>query len=72
MDPDKTRRPEVELVGNDGAQCTKQHCDTEYYVQGTQRPQTTTSTHTAAVPSVDTNERPTINFNDDFDKSFQF
>ena len=46
--------------------------DTEYYVQGAQRPQTTASTHMAAVVSVDTKKRPTINFDNDFDKVFQF
>ncbi|CAN0244684.1 unnamed protein product [Laminaria digitata] len=39
------------------------HSDTECYAQGAERPQTS-STHTA--------ERPTINFDDDFDKGFQF
>ena len=49
------------------------HNDNECYAQGAQRPQTTSSTRTAAILSVDSGERATaINFDDDFDKGFQF
>lgn len=46
--------------------------DTEYYVQGAPRAQTTAGTHTAAELSVDTDERSTINFDDDIAKGFKF
>ena len=50
---------------------TTSHNDNECYTQGAQRPQTTSSTHTAAILSVDSGERSTaINFDDDFDKGF--
>ena len=50
---------------------TTSHNDKECYAQGTQRAQTTSSTHTAAILSVDSGERSTaINFDDDFDKGF--
>ena len=51
---------------------TTTHSDTKCYAQGAARPQTTSSTHTAALVRVDTDERPTVKFDDDFDKGFQF
>ena len=49
---------------------TTSHSDTECYAQGASHPQTS-GAHTAVIMSVDIDEKPTINFDDDFDFAFQ-
>ena len=55
---------------------TTTHNDTECYAQGAPRSQTS-STHTAAVGSaqnrsIDTDNKPVVQFDDDFDRGFAF
>ena len=49
---------------------TTSHSETECYAQEASRPQTG-GAHTAAILSVNTDEKPTINFDDGFDFAFQ-